>query len=482
MDKQEYINELYARYSDKVYAVCMKYLHNEDDAQDIMHDTYITAMNKICGLRKPEKAEKWLCAVAANKCKDYIRKNKPMFDSDGYEYENAAEETYSAENAVIDESVKNDLREIVNSLPTSQKNVVAGFYFESLSVKELARALSCTQSSVKVSLHRARKTIKSKCEQKGITLGGCALGAALTTAAKDAGIKFAASTAVGAGIAVKVVSCIAVAAIVVYGAVGVAHYSGMEIGVFSDSAPEQGDTASGNGDFRYTVYGEDDEYVKIAQYDGDSEAVEFPSEINGAAVKALGDDSLILHPEKVKKVIIPEGVEMIFGNFSGCVNLSEIVLPDTIKYISDKAFCDTAYYKNDENRENGVLYIGKYLIDGKKQVKSDKSSSEYFDEECVSGNVKVKDATLCIAENAFADCDKIASVTMSNSVKYIGSGAFARCTGLSSIKLSDNLTSVENGVFDGCKNLNDISLPKSITSVGESAFCDTGIYNNPNNW
>ena len=157
MDKQEYINELYARYSDKVYAVCMKYLHNEDDAQDIMHDTYITAMNKICGLRKPEKAEKWLCAVAANKCKDYIRKNKPMFDSDGYEYENAAEETYSAENAVIDESVKNDLREIVNSLPTSQKNVVAGFYFESLSVKELARALSCTQSSVKVSLHRARE-------------------------------------------------------------------------------------------------------------------------------------------------------------------------------------------------------------------------------------------------------------------------------------------------------------------------------------
>ena len=486
MDKHTYISELYRLYSDKVYAVCMKYLHNGDDAQDIMHDTYITAINKIGGLKNPKKAEKWLCAVAANKCKDYIKKNKPMYDSESYEYENAATEENPTENAVIDESVQNELREIVNSLPSSQKNVIAGFYFESKSVKQLANALSCTQNSVKVTLHRARKAIKSQCEQRGITLSGCALGSALAMAAKGAGVKFAASTAAGFGIAAKIASCVAAAAIVVYGAIGVANYSGIEIGsVLSGSNGASGE--SNFGEFSYQCYGPDNKSIEIVEYKGSAETVVFPSEINGAPVKSLGGDTgLFAHPDKVKKVLIPSGVENISGEFSGCENLSEIVLPDTLSSIAPCVFCDTEYYQNDENWENGVLYIGNYLIDGKKLIKTTQKD-EYGDIEYIvgrraNGYITVKEGTIHISSYAFYECDDITSVILPDSLKHIEMSAFSQCKKLKEVRLSDNLEELDSYVFADCENLNSISLPSSITSAGSDVLIGTGIYNNEKNW
>ena len=68
------ICKLYTQCSSKVYAVCMSYLHNSDDAEDIMQDTFVTAMRKLDTLNNPEKAERWLIKIAANKCKDYIKK------------------------------------------------------------------------------------------------------------------------------------------------------------------------------------------------------------------------------------------------------------------------------------------------------------------------------------------------------------------------------------------------------------------------
>lgn len=84
------ICKLYTQCSGKVYAVCMGYLHNSDDAEDIMQDTFVTAMRKLDSLKNPEKAERWLAKIAANKCKDYIKKKKPCFIDDengGYDGE-----------------------------------------------------------------------------------------------------------------------------------------------------------------------------------------------------------------------------------------------------------------------------------------------------------------------------------------------------------------------------------------------------------
>ena len=173
--------------------------------------------------------------------------------------------------------------------------------------------------------------------------------------------------------------------------------------------------------------------------------------------------------------------------FYKCTSLTSVTIPDSVTYIGISAFENTAYYNNESNWENGILYIGNHLI----KVKSD-----------ISGSVEIKQGTKTIAISAFSDCTSLASVTIPDSVTSIGWYAFADCTSLKhatinteevgyafsgctsleSVILGDNVTSIYGGAFKGCTSLTSITIPDSVTSIGYSAFDNTAYYNNESNW
>ena len=78
-----------------------------------------------------------------------------------------------------------------------------------------------------------------------------------------------------------------------------------------------------------------------------------------------------------------------------------------------------------------------------------------------------------IGANAFACCDRLASITIPSSITSIGYLAFAYCSRLSSIDIPSSVTRFGNGVFYCC-GLTSVNLPNSITSIGDSTFygCD----------
>ncbi|MEE1018614.1 MAG: sigma-70 family RNA polymerase sigma factor [Acutalibacteraceae bacterium] len=225
------IYKLYTQCSSKVYAVCMSYLHNSDDAEDIMQDTFVTAMRKLDTLNNPEKAERWLIKIAANKCKDYIKKQKPcLIDDENGGYDGITADTQTPEQSYDVNYTTKQLRSAVDELPQNQRDVIVGFYFNQQSIKQLARKLNLTPSAVKSILHRARKSLKTECERREISLNSMGLGGALFMAgAKQAAEKIAAATA--GAVAAKIVAGVAAAAIIGYGAVGVAMYTDRESNV-----------------------------------------------------------------------------------------------------------------------------------------------------------------------------------------------------------------------------------------------------------
>ena len=225
------IYKLYTQCSSKVYAVCMSYLHNSDDAEDIMQDTFVTAMRKLDTLNNPEKAERWLIKIAANKCKDYIKKQKPcLIDDENGGYDGITADTQTPEQSYDVNYTTKQLRSAVDELPQNQRDVIVGFYFNQQSIKQLARKLNLTPSAVKSILHRARKSLKTECERREISLNSKGLGGALFMAgAKQAAEKIAAATA--GAVAAKIVAGVAAAAIIGYGAVGVAMYTDRESNV-----------------------------------------------------------------------------------------------------------------------------------------------------------------------------------------------------------------------------------------------------------
>ena len=74
-----------------------------------------------------------------------------------------------------------------------------------------------------------------------------------------------------------------------------------------------------------------------------------------------------------------------------------------------------------------------------------------------------------IGEGAFAYCDDLQNVVLSNNLRYIEAGAFASCSNLDSVTLSQNLQSIGDYSFSEC-NLSKIVIPSSATYIGSNAF------------
>ena len=160
--------------------------------------------------------------------------------------------------------------------------------------------------------------------------------------------------------------------------------------------------------------------------------------------------------ESLENITIPDSVTSIGGSaFENCKSLENITIPDSVKSIYAGAFEETAYYKNESNWENGVLYIGNHLVDV-----NDNITDEYI----------VKDGTLTIADSAFCDLNKLKSITIPDSVISIGYMAFYNCTSLESVTLGNGLKKIGNDAFQYCKSLNNIRIPDSVTDIGDNAF------------
>lgn len=141
------------------------------------------------------------------------------------------------------------------------------------------------------------------------------------------------------------------------------------------------------------------------------------------------------------------------GSFKDCSKLASITIPDSVTSVG--SFTGTAYYENENNWENGVLYIGRHLIKAKKEI---------------SGSYEVKEGTLTIAGSAFYGCEELAGITIPDSVVTIGVAAFYNCNKMTSVSIGNSVTAIGYSAFQSCSALTSIILPDSVTSLGYAAF------------
>ena len=127
----------------------------------------------------------------------------------------------------------------------------------------------------------------------------------------------------------------------------------------------------------------------------------------------------------IASVVIPDGVTSIGEEaFADCKNLTSIVIPDSVTYIGANAFTGSAYFQDENNWQNGVLYINKHLIATHSNI--------------IEGEFTVRDGTITIGIEAFKDCANLTKVTIAESVVRIGAGAFAGCLKLANVVMNNS--------------------------------------------
>ncbi len=227
-------------------------------------------------------------------------------------------------------------------------------------------------------------------------------------------------------------------------------------------------SARTSGNFEYSA--RDDGTIQITKYIGSDTTLIVPSEIDGDTVTEIG-----------------------WYAFRDCRELETIILPESITSIGREAFYGTAYYNNESNWENGILYLSNCLI-------ATKSTD-------INGKVVVKSDTRIIADYAFSECGNMTEIELPEGLISIGDSAFYECTSLMSFNVPDSvihikrlqivdynaldksesklqsivigngITTIPANMFQSCSNLTDVTLGENIKTIENEAFAYTSIEN-----
>ena len=159
-------DKLYKLTSNDVWFTCVSLLKDEENAKDIMQETYITAFLKLDTLKDEEKFCGWLTTIATNKSKNKLKgKVEYQIDDEVLIAETETDELMLPEEYINKAEKRKVLLQIIeDTLSFNQYQVVLMFYFNELSIAEIAQALEISEGTVKSRLNSSRAKMKTAIE------------------------------------------------------------------------------------------------------------------------------------------------------------------------------------------------------------------------------------------------------------------------------------------------------------------------------
>lgn len=152
--------DLYNRFAPKMMGVCMRYIHDREEAEHVMIGGMVKVFEKIDQFNGEGSFEGWIRRIMVNESLMYIRKSKNMsleVDIETVDREpnyHQLEETLEA----------NDLLMLVGELPVGYRTVFNLFAIEGYNHQEIAEMLEISENTSKSQLSRARKYLQNRLE------------------------------------------------------------------------------------------------------------------------------------------------------------------------------------------------------------------------------------------------------------------------------------------------------------------------------
>lgn len=172
--EQKAYAELMQRYRDSIYFMVLKMVNNKDDAMDLTVETFGKAFEHIERYKPDFAFSTWLYRIATNNCIDFIRKKRlkvvsinTMVDEEGDERSlEIKSEILNPEESSIKKQENEQLKLLVDRLPSRYKTLILLRYYDELSYEEIAQQLDLPLGTVKAQLFRARDFLQNILSKK----------------------------------------------------------------------------------------------------------------------------------------------------------------------------------------------------------------------------------------------------------------------------------------------------------------------------
>jgi RNA polymerase sigma-70 factor (ECF subfamily) len=178
MDKQEQIyiaqsqkgdlkafEKLINLHKARVFTLAMRILQQREEAEEAAQDVFIQAFKSMKQFQGKAKFSTWLYKICYHISVDRLKAD----ENRKKKHENVAIETQNAYMKAIDENIVQTeqqafVQKLLHLLPEEERFIVSLFYFDELSLKEIASVVGITENNAKVKLHRSRNFLQKQLE------------------------------------------------------------------------------------------------------------------------------------------------------------------------------------------------------------------------------------------------------------------------------------------------------------------------------
>lgn len=151
---QELIEQYVLANQNQIYRLAYSYVHNKDDALDIVQESIYKAMTGKQSLNKADAVRPWFYRIVVNTSLDFLRRKKR-------EAEPEEDIMLHANRAATDDQYEDiDLKQALSRLPSAYRSIVVLRFFEDLTLEEIATILNENLSTVKTRLYKSLKLLR----------------------------------------------------------------------------------------------------------------------------------------------------------------------------------------------------------------------------------------------------------------------------------------------------------------------------------
>jgi len=160
-DAQE---QLYRKYFPKMFGMCLRYVHNEDEAIDIVNSGFLKVFRKIDSFQHQGSFDSWVRRIVFNTLQDYLKRHSKYREN----IYHTMPEHVSVKSQALSRLYAQDLYRLIDSLPPRMRTVFEMFAIEGYSHREISQKLNISEGTSKWMVSDARARIQKLLKKQGL--------------------------------------------------------------------------------------------------------------------------------------------------------------------------------------------------------------------------------------------------------------------------------------------------------------------------